>query len=189
MSFEAFMKTPEPNSTPHPIFAPPKYWQAHTGIIIIDPDGWRSSAGDLPPKGFEEVITLAEFTVRALHSTCTGSKASQDWLKMQPAPSEPEPHKQPLCDHTGEGQVKVSAELSKIINADQPDKILGYQLLVSAKCGKCGLPFHFPGFAPMSGMQAPRVSRDATCLLLDVVPGPGVAWSLQGPPQHNPALN
>ncbi len=53
----------------------PKDWQAHYGIVILDPDGWRSSVGQLKPRDFEDEIDQAEFEERMSVSTImTASK-------------------------------------------------------------------------------------------------------------------
>lgn len=53
----------------------PSQWCAATGLVVIDPDGWRSGTKVLgqpflPRQSWNTPITLMEFTTRVYASTC-----------------------------------------------------------------------------------------------------------------------
>lgn len=47
----------------------PKEWQVVTGVVVMDPDGWRSKCGKHEPRDFNDPITQEEFEDRLSIST------------------------------------------------------------------------------------------------------------------------
>jgi len=57
----------------------PEAWAALLGVIILDPDGWRSPTQSYLPKDWEAPLELREFLGRALPSTMKMEDGDDDF--------------------------------------------------------------------------------------------------------------
>lgn len=145
----------------------PNQWMHITGILVLDPDGWRSNTTNFSARDWEEPITEAEFRERAIHSTCTFPDGYFDDSTDD-------------CQHT---KLTVEADVRKIVEIDAQSKPLNLQIVLQAKCATCGIEFHFPGFMPGIGEKhAAALNPHATMLSLPIKPGPALPITLEGPP-------
>lgn len=57
----------------------PEGWSAILGVVVRDPDGWRSAASGHEPKDWYEPIGIAEFVERCLPSTMAHEDGDMDF--------------------------------------------------------------------------------------------------------------
>lgn len=57
----------------------PETWSALLGVIVMDPDGWRSRTLNHPPKDWYDPIRLPEFLDRAMPSTVKHEDGDDDF--------------------------------------------------------------------------------------------------------------